>query len=406
MPSDRWSPQQRHVVVASYLGWTLDAFDFFLVVFVFKHIARDFGADVKSVTYALFLTLAMRPVGAFLFGRFADRLGRRPALMASVLAYSIMELASAFAPTLTEFLALRALFGIAMGGVWGVGASLAFESIPVGARGIVSGLLQAGYPSGYLLAAVVYGVLIDRIGWRGLFVVGAAPALLVLYIRSHVPESEIWREGSQKRGTQGLLRGLAGHWGLAAYAILLMTAFNFFSHGTQDLYPHFLDVQRRFSSGTISSIAVVYNLGAICGGLAFGALSSRIGRRRGIALAAGLSLLVLPFWAYAQTPVTLALAAFAMQVMVQGAWGIVPAHLNELSPPAIRATFPGFVYQLGNLIASINAPLQTTIAEQHGTAGHPDFAFALSVVCGVVALCLLVLALAGPERRDVRFESQ
>jgi SHS family lactate transporter-like MFS transporter len=406
MASTGWTSAQRHVVVASYLGWMLDAFDFFLVVFVLKRIAGDFHVDVKDITYALFLTLAMRPLGAFLFGRLADRYGRRPALMASVLAYSIMEFASAFAPSLTVFLVLRAIYGIAMGGEWGVGASLAFESIPTRSRGLVSGLLQAGYPSGYLLAAIIYGLFIDQLGWRGMFMLGAAPALLLLYIRSRVPESEIWKAGAQTHARRSVWQGLSGHWLLALYAVLLMTAFNFFSHGTQDLYPHFLDVQRGFSSGTVARIAVVYNLGAILGGLCFGALSGHIGRRRGIALAAGLSLLVLPFWSYAVSPVAIAAAAFFMQVAVQGAWGIVPVHLNELSPPAIRATFPGFVYQLGNLIASINAPLQTSLAERHGAADHPDFAFALTLVCGIVAVCLLLLALAGPERRDVRFDVQ
>ena len=401
-----WGPVQRHVVVASYLGWMLDAFDFFLLVFVFKRIAVDFGTDVKDITYALFLTLAMRPIGAFLFGRLADRYGRRPALMGSVLAYSVMEFASAFAPSLQVFLVLRALYGIAMGGEWGVGASLAFESVPTRSRGVVSGLLQAGYPSGYLLAAVVYGLLIDRIGWRGMFMLGAAPALLLLYIRSKVPESEVWLSGAPSRRRQSIWAGLSGHWGLALYAILLMTAFNFFSHGTQDMYPHFLDVQRGFSAHTVAGIVVVYNIGAICGGVSFGALSSRIGRRRAIALAAALSLIALPFWAFALGPVAIAIAAFCMQFMVQGAWGIVPVHLNELSPPAVRATFPGFVYQLGNLIASMNAPLQTAIAEHRGGTLHPDFAFALALVCSIVAVCLLLLALAGPERRDVRFEVQ
>jgi SHS family lactate transporter-like MFS transporter len=401
--SQSWSPAQRHVVIASYLGWMLDAFDFFLVVFVFKRIAADFGTDIRSVTYALFLTLAMRPVGAFLFGRLADRYGRRPALMASVLAYSVMEFAAAFSPSLTVFLVLRALYGIAMGGEWGVGASLAFESVPVRSRGLVSGMLQAGYPSGYLLAALIYGAFIDRIGWRGMFIVGAAPALLLLYIRSKVPESEVWRAAAPSQRAQSIWRGLAGHWGLAAYAVLLMTAFNFFSHGTQDLYPHFLDVQRGFGPATVARIAVIYNIGAICGGLAIGALSSRIGRRRTIALAAALALVLVPLWSTALSAGSIAVAAFAMQFMVQGAWGVVPVHLNELSPPSLRATFPGFVYQLGNLIASYNAPLQTIIAESRGGSAHPDFAFALGLVCSIVAASLLVLALLGPERRDVQF---
>jgi SHS family lactate transporter-like MFS transporter len=401
-----WSATQRHIVVASFLGWMLDAFDFFLVVFVLKRIAGDFGTDVKSITYAIFLTLAMRPVGAFLFGRMADHFGRRPALMASVLLYSGMEFASAFAPSLRVFLVLRAFYGIAMGGEWGVGASLAFESVPIRSRGLVSGLLQAGYPCGYLLASVVFGLLFEHIGWRGMFMVGAAPALLVLYIRSKVPESAAWTATRAAPVTKSLWSALSGHWLLALYAIALMTCFNFFSHGTQDLYPHFLEVQRGFSTGTRSIIAIVYNIGAICGGITFGTLSSRIGRRKAIAIAAGLSLLIMPFWAYSLTPVALAVAAFVMQFMVQGAWGVVPVHLNELSPEGIRATFPGFVYQLGNLLASYNATLQTTIAENHGAAGHPDFAFAFVVVVGTVAALLVLLSLVGPERRDVRFGVQ
>jgi len=401
-----WSPTQRHIVIASFLGWMLDAFDFFLVVFVLKRIAGDFGTDLKGVTYAIFLTLAMRPVGAFLFGRAADRFGRRPALMASVLLYSGMELASAFAPSLRAFLVLRALYGIAMGGEWGVGASLAFESVPVRSRGMVSGLLQAGYPCGYLLASIVFGLLFDHIGWRGMFMVGAAPALLVLYIRSKVPESATWVESRAAAVGRSLWSALSGHWLLALYAIALMTCFNLFSHGTQDLYPTFLESQRGFSTGTRSIIAIVYNIGAICGGVVFGTLSSRIGRRAAIALAAGLSLVVLPFWAYSLTPVALAMAAFVMQFMVQGAWGVVPVHLNELSPEGLRATFPGVVYQFGNLLASYNATLQASIAASHGSAAHPDYAFTFTVVVGAVAVILVVLALLGPERRDVRFGLQ
>jgi SHS family lactate transporter-like MFS transporter len=404
--TESWGSTQRHVVAASFLGWMLDAFDFFLVVFVLRRIAGDFGTEIKSVTWAIFLTLAMRPIGAFLFGRLADRYGRRPALMASVLSYSIMEFASAFAPTLTVFLVLRAFYGIAMGGEWGVGASLAFESVPVRSRGLVSGILQAGYPAGYLLAAIVYGTLFDHIGWRGMFMVGVAPALLVLYIRGKVPESEAWIARTASERTQSIWTGLKGHWPLALYAIALMTAFNFFSHGTQDLFPTLLQKQRGFSTGTVTSIAIVYNLGAICGGLFFGTLSGRIGRRRAIALAAALALPALPFWGFSVQPVNIAMAAFVLQFMVQGAWGVVPVHLNELSPQGLRATFPGFVYQLGNLIAALNAPLQANIAEAHGSAAHPDYAFALTVVVGIVAVCLLTLALLGPERRNVRFGAQ
>ena len=400
-----WSAAQRNVLIASFLGWTLDAFDFFLVIFVLRPLAADFGAGVTAVTVGITATLALRPVGALLFGRIADQYGRRPALVASVLLYSAMELATAFASSLTAFIALRALYGIAMGGEWGVGASLAFESVPVRSRGLVSGILQAGYPCGYLLAAVVFGLLFHHIGWRGMFVVGAMPALLAAFIFSKVPESPTWTAGRSQPARAGLMGALKGHWALALYAILLMTCFNFYSHGTQDLYPLMLGSQHGFASATISTIAVVYNIGAILGGMFFGSLSSRIGRRRSMALAAALSLLVLPFWAYSSTAVTLALSAFVMQFMVQGAWGVVPVHLNELSPGGIRATFPGLVYQIGNLFASYNATLQSWIAHARGPAGHPDYAFALTVVCGVVAVSLVLLALLGPERRDVQFGS-
>ncbi len=400
---ESWTPAQRAVVAASFLGWMLDAFDFFLVVFVLERIAGDFGTDVKHVTYAIFLTLAMRPLGALLFGRLADRRGRRPALMASVLLYSVLELASAFAPSRAVFIALRALYGIAMGGEWGVGASLALETVPVRSRGLTSGILQGGYPAGYLLAAIVYGLLYERIGWRGMLVVGAAPALLVLYIRLKIPESAAWAAHRTAAPARSLWAGLSGHWRLVVYAILLMTAFNLFSHGTQDLYPTFLRVQRGLATGAISRIAILYNIGAICGGVLFGRLSSRIGRRAAIAVAALLALPALPFWAYSTSVTAIAIAAFAMQLMVQGAWGVVPAHLTELSPEGMRATFPGVVYQLGNLLASYNATLQASIAVNHGGAAHPDYAFALCLVCGIVAPALILLVAFGPERRDVRF---
>jgi len=298
---------------------------------------------------------------------------------------------------------LRALYGIAMGGEWGIGASLAFETVPVRSRGLVSGILQAGYPCGYLLAAVVFGLLFDRIGWRGMFVVGAAPALLVLYIFSRVPESPTWQSGRGQPQQRSLMSSLSGQWMLALYAIVLMACFNAFSHGTQDLYPTMLRVQRGFSTGTISAIAVVYNIGAILGGMVFGWLSGRLGRRRAIALAAALSLVVLPFWSYSTTAVTLAIAAFFMQFMVQGAWGVVPVHLNELSPDGIRATFPGTVYQLGNLLTSLDGTMQAAIAAAYPSHGRPDYAFSLTALCGVVAVALVLLTLLGPERRDARF---
>ena len=391
-----WTSDQKHIVAATFLGWTLDAFDFFLLVFVLKDIAQEFNTQITDVTFAILLTLAMRPIGAFLFGRAADRWGRRPTLMIDVLLYSAIEFASGFAPSLTVLLVLRAIFGIAMGGEWGVGASLTMESIPPHARGFVSGLLQSGYPAGYFLASIVYGLLFQYIGWRGMFMVGVIPALLVFYIRRKVPESPTWKPTADSSNTFTIVRS---HWRLGLYAILLMTAFNFFSHGTQDLYPTFLQVQHGFSPHEVGLIAVIYNIGAIIGGLSFGALSEQFGRRRLIIIAAVLSLVVLPLWAFSTSAVWLAAGAFLMQVMVQGAWGVIPVHLNELSPDEARGTFPGFVYQLGNLIASVNAPLQATIAAHYGG----NYSIALAAVAGTVAVAIVVLTAVGTEAKGVQF---
>jgi SHS family lactate transporter-like MFS transporter len=394
-----WTSDQKHVVAASFLGWTLDAFDFFLLVFVIKDIAAEFHTEIADVTFALLLTLAMRPVGAYLFGRAADRWGRRPTLIVDVLFYSVIEFASGFAPSLTALLVLRAIYGIAMGGEWGVGASLTMESIPPKARGFVSGLLQSGYPTGYLLASIVYGALFQYIGWRGMFMVGVVPALLVLYIRRHVPESPAWRATAARGGSVSTLAVLRAHWRLGLYAIVLMTAFNFFSHGTQDLYPTFLQVQHKLSVHAVSVIAVIYNIGAIIGGIWFGSLSERYGRRRIIVVASVLSLVVMPLWAFAAGAVWLAVGAFLMQILVQGAWGVIPVHLNELSPDEARGTFPGFTYQIGNLIASVNATLQAEIASHTGG----NYALALALVAGIVAIVIAILTALGTEAKGVQF---
>jgi MFS transporter, SHS family, lactate transporter len=391
-----WSREQKNTVLASYLGWTLDAFDFFLLVFVLKDVAREFGVEEKPVAWAITLTLAFRPLGAFIFGRLADRFGRRPILMLDVGLYSLFGFLTAFAPNLSVFLVIRSLFGIAMGGEWGIGASLTMESVKTESRGIVSGLLQSGYPTGYLLASIVFGLLYSTIGWRGMFMVGAVPALLVLYIRRHVPESPGWNPQRARQGN--ILSVLARHWGIAIYAILLMTAFNFFSHGTQDIYPTFLREQHHFNVHETTTIAIIYNIGAIIGGWTFGLWSQTLGRKRTIMVGALLALPVAYLWAYSTTMVGLACGAFLMQVCVQGAWGVIPAHLNELSPPDARATFPGTVYQLGNFIASSNAVLQTTIAKNEGG----NYAFALASVAVAAAVAIVVLTAAGREARDAK----
>ena len=391
--------KQRSAVLASYLGWTLDAFDFFILVFVLQDVARTFGTDVKSVAYAVFLTLAARPVGALIFGLAADKYGRRPTLMVDIILFSVLEFASGFAPSLGAFLVLRILFGVAMGGEWGVGASLTMETINPKARGIVSGILQAGYPSGYLLASIVFTVLYPLIGWRGMFMVGAAPALLVLYIRAQVDESPVFLARERQVRRPSLAAVLKANAGRFAFAVILMGAFNFFSHGTQDLYPTFLREQMKFTPHVTGIIAIVFNIGAMCGGVAFGTLSERIGRRRAIAIAALCALPAIPFWAYGATPVILAAGGFVLQFAVQGAWGVVPVYLNELSPDAVRGTFPGFAYQIGNLIASYNAVIQSDIAGHYGG----NYAFGLALVAAIVAVLVAGLALVGPDTRGVLF---
>lgn len=388
----------RKVVIATFLGWMLDAFDFFIMVFVFSHVAKSFDTSITSVSVAVTLTLAMRSVGAFIFGRLADRYGRRPILMLVILSFSILEFASGLAPNLWSFLVLRALFGVAMGGEWGIGSSLAMETIPSRWRGWVSGLLQSGYPAGYFLATVVFYLFESSLGWRGLFMVGALPALLVLYIRRNVPESPDW-QAQQKQPRLPLATVLHKHLKLTIYAAVLMMAFTFFSHGTQDIYPNvFLGVQHGFSAGTITVIALLYNASGIAGGLVFGSLSQHIGRRRAIMAAAILALPIIPLWAFSTEPFWLGLGAVLIQFCVQGAWGVIPAHLNELSPRAIRATFPGFVFQLGNLLASYNATLQAGIGEAMGK----DYSWALAGVAGVAVMLMVLLVAFGPEARNVK----
>jgi len=390
---------QRKVVLASFLGWTLDAFDYFLLVFVIPEVAKDFHVGISEVTFSLTLTLAMRPLGAFIFGRLADRYGRRPVLMVDIVLFAVLEAASALAPSLTVLLIVRALFGIAMGGEWGIGASLAMESIPAKARGAVSGLLQEGYAMGYLIGGLFYIALFDHIGWRGMFALGILPAILVLFIRRHVPESPIWETHTRHAARPSLAETMRGRWKLFAYLVVLMMAFNMFSHGSQDLYPTFLKQQLHFDTRTVGTLTVVLNLGAIVGGLFFGAWSEKIGRRRAIVIAALLAIPMIPMWAYGGSVVLLGIGVFMLQIAVQGAWGVVPVHLNELSPDAVRGTLPGFAYQGGNLLASVTAPFLTRVAEAHNN----DYAFAMSVFIACVAVFLALVTAFGPEARGATF---
>jgi len=399
----RLTSVQRNTFIACFLGWSLDAFDFFILIFCVNALAVQFQSKVSAITEAIFLTLAMRPIGAFLFGLMADRFGRRPALMVDIIGYSVFELASAFAPSLKFFLIMRAFFGIAMGGEWGVGAALAFETLPAEGRGFFSGLLQEGYVVGYLMAALVYGTLFPIIGWRGMFVIGALPAFLVIYIRTKVDESPAWLQGRASRGAERHLgKDISAHLGSFLFLVVLMFAFNSFSHGTQDLYPTFLQKNHQFSPQIVGLIAIVYNLGALLGGILFGTWSERIGRRRAIIIAAILAIPAIPLWAYSHTVPMLALGGFLMQFMVQGAWGVVPAHLNELSPPAVRATFPGFAYQLGNLLSSRNAVIQAKLVEHRYGGSYPPV-LAWTVV--TVASLVCVVTWSGREKRGANLSN-
>ncbi len=393
-------PRQRSAIWASYLGWTLDAFDYFLLVFMMKAIAAEFSTDISEVAVALMLTLAARPFGAFFFGFLADRYGRRPILIVVILAFSLFSALSGLAGSLAQLLIIRTFFGFAMGGEWGIGASLVMETIPAKLRGPVSGLLQSGYPSGFFVASLVYFALFDTIGWRGMFFVGIAPALLVFLIRLHVEESPAF-EASRDKPRVNAFRELARNWKIALYMIVLMAAFNAFSHGTQDLYPTFLQVQHGFDTHLTGTLAAIMNVGAIVGGIGFGIWSEKIGRKNAIIIACVLALPIIPLWAFSVTPLMLAIGGFLMQVAVQGAWGIVPVHLNELSPGAVRAMFPGFAYQLGNLLMSRNGVFQAQIAESHGN----NYGLALAIFGGATAVIIAVWTWIGPERKHADLTS-
>src|SRR3954452_13428498 len=392
---------QRNAFVAAWLGWAMDAFDYFLLVFVISDVAETFDTSKTKVAVATTLTLAARPLGAALFGYWADKKGRRPALFVCVLFYSTVGLLTAFSTSLTMLLILRALYGIGMGGEWGLGASLAMEKIPSSKRGFYSGVLQQGYPVGYLFAAIAFFLVEPIAGWRGLFVCAAIPAVLALFIRMRVEESEVWeRTQEHAKQTRVGFRQVLFNGAVArrfGYLVLLMAAFNFMSHGTQDYYPTFLEDTFDANHTTTVLVAIVYNLGAIIGGAYFGALSQGFGRRRTIVLCAAFALLAAPAFAFMPTVATLAVAAFVMQFFVQGAWGVIPAHLTELSPDEIRGFYPGVTYQLGTLLAALTLPIQTSLAESH--SGR----FALFAVIVPVLVAVIVLTLLGKEQRGIEF---
>jgi SHS family lactate transporter-like MFS transporter len=395
-PTTLSTSQRTHAVMAGYLGWTMDAFDFFVVVFMISTLADNFHVSKSRLVFTMTMTLAMRPVGAFVFGLLADRFGRRVPLMANVIYFSVIEVLCGFAPNYTVFLVLRALYGIGMGGEWGIGASLAMESIPQRWRGIISGLLQSGYSAGYLLAAVAYRFVFPSLGWRWMFWLGGIPAILALYIRWHVPESEAWKEHATNSMAQ-IMRVFANYWKSFAYLCVMMTLFMFLSHGTQDLYPDFLKTEHHLNPSWVSYIAIIYNVGAIVGAIIFGLLSQRIGRRKGILLALFVSIVTIPAWAFGHGIVMIAVAAFIMQMGVQGAWGVVPVHLNELAPDSARGLVPGFAYQLGILFASGTNSIEYALRDHYG------YRWALAGFEIVTILGLAVVVWFGREAHGKQF---
>ncbi len=390
---------QRNAVWAGFLGWTLDAFDFFILTFALGTVAKDFHKTIPEIALTLTASLAMRPVGAFIFGLMADKYGRKRPLMINIIFYSVVEVLSGLAPNYAIFLVLRLLYGIGMGGEWGVGASLVMESVPAKRRGFLSGILQEGYAFGFLLAAAAYYSVFPQYGWRVMFFVGGLPALLTLFIRAKVKETEAWK-ATRTRDWKEYRMAVVKNWKLFLYLVLLMSSMNLISHGTQDLYPTFLQQQRHYNPHTTALITMISMVGAIAGGLLFGYLSDKWGRKKMMAAAVVLAILLIPLWLLAGKIFWIAAGAFGMQFMVQGAWGIIPAHINELSPGSLRGFFPGFAYQLGVLIASSIAYVEAVLAQSM------SYATSMEILAGSVLVMAAIVILAGPEARGIQFHGK
>jgi len=386
----------RAALLAGFLGWTLDAFDFFLVGLSLTAIAAEFHKSDPAIALSIALTLGFRPVGAFIFGLLADRYGRRLPLIIDLIFFSVVEVLSGLAPNYWTFMVLRALFGIGMGGEWGVGASLAMEKVPPKWRGVLSGLLQEGYAAGYMLAAICYFLVFPRWGWRPMFFIGGLPALLAIFVRLRVKESEVWKKTRHETWGQ-LGRGIASHWKLFIYLVLLMMMMNFVSHGTQDMYPTLLKRAWHFSPEKVAVVTAFTMVGAIIGGLMFGLSSDRFGRRRSMIAALSCAIVVIPLWALSPSLSLLLVGGFGMQFMVQGAWGIIPAHLTELSPDSVRGFLPGFAYQCGVALAGLVAFVQAVFAAR--TSYPTTMALTtLTVLVGAVIITAL-----GREKRGIQF---
>ena len=394
-PAAPKSSNARNAVLAGFLGWTLDAFDFFILTFILAPVAKDFGQTIAAIALTITASLATRWIGAILFGVFADRYGRRIPLIANILYYSLIEVLSGLAPSYNIFFLLRLLYGIGMGGEWGIGASLTMESVPAKWRGLLSGLLQEGYALGFLLAAGIYRFVYPHWGWRPMFFLGGLPALLTLFVRAKVQEPEAWHRS--RTDWPSYRRALFSNWKRFAYLVLLMAMVNFISHGTQDMYPTYLQQQHGFSPHRVSDFTAFSMIGAILGGLAFGYFSDRRGRRRAMVTAVLLGVLVIPLWVFAPNLPLILAGGFIMQFMVQGAWGVIPAHINELSPDTLRGFFPGLAYQLGVLIAAGSPYLEAHMAHSM------SYGRAMGMFAVVVLLAGAAVIALGPEAHRAQF---
>jgi MFS transporter, SHS family, lactate transporter len=391
-------PNARNAFLAGFLAWTFDAFDFFVLTYVLAQVAHDFHKSISEVALTLVGSLMMRPVGAFIFGLMADRYGRRIPLMVDILFFSMMEVASGLAPNYRVFLILRLLYGVGMGGAWGAGAALAMESIPARLRGVFSGIFQEGYALGNLLAAIAFWTVFPRWGWRPMFFIGVIPGFITLFILSKVRESDAWKVAvARSKGWRSYFRELLSNWKRFAYLAVLMAMMNFLSHGTQDLYPTYLQRQRHYDPHVTAIISIISMLGAIAGGALIGLYSDRVGRRRAMITSVLGGLIVIPLWVFAPGLALLTLGAFLMQFMVQGAWGVIPAHINELSPSGVRGFLPGFAYQVGVVFAA-SAPFVEALFSRRFT-----YADAMGSFVGIAMVITIVVIATGPEAHRITF---
>ncbi|KAK4067964.1 MFS H+ sugar transporter [Trichoderma simmonsii] len=419
--------QQWAFFAIAFWAWTWDAFDFFTVSLTVADLAKQFDKQTTDITWGITLVLMFRSVGAILFGVAADRYGRKWPFIVNNLLFIALELGTGFCNTYKQFLACRALFGVAMGGLYGNAAATALEDCPEEARGIISGMLQQGYAFGYLLAAAFARGLVNTTshGWRPLFWFGACPPVLFIAFRLMMPETQTYRERERMRIEAGQNRSndesvgkvfikegkvaVKRHWILLTYLVLLMAGFNFMSHGSQDLYPTMLTNQLGFSADKVTVTQVVANLGAMTGGTIVGFVSQSVGRRFSIIICCIVGGALLYPYTFVHDTSIMA-AAFFQQFCVQGAWGVIPIHLMELSPGAFRTFVVGTAYQLGNLVSSASSTIEARIGERFplpptasGTKRY-DYGKVICIFMGCVYAYVLILTFLGPEQLRKSFD--